>query len=215
MTFTKLEDFMKFTKYATSAGIALAFLLATGVSSDTFAQGRGNGGGRPSGNQGGGRPANTGRPTTGPGVDRGIDRSSDRSNGRSDDGRNTASERSNGRYDNGIERARMMRENRMREADREIERNPRVGEKLRMNANDLRSGYQTALITNPDLKFGQYVAANMIAPNLGSTNPNITANAILSRLAQGDSIGAALRSLGVGRDEAKRAEKAAKRQMND
>lgn len=200
---------MKFIKFTTLASVALAFLLALGAHSDAFAQGRGNGGGR--GNQGGG----TGRPTTSPGVDRGIDRSSDRSNGRSDNGRNTASDRSNGRYDDGIERARLMRENRSREADREIERHPRIGDDLHINANDLRSGYQTALATNPDLKFGQYVAANRIARNLGSSNPNITADAILAGLARGDSIGETLRDLGVGKDEAKRAEKEAKRQMEN
>jgi hypothetical protein len=205
---------MKFKKYASLAGLTLALLLSFGFSSEAFAQGRGNGGGRPSGG-GGGRPDGVGRPTTSPGMDRGIDRSSDRSNGRSDNGRNTASDRSNGRSDNGIERARMMRENRNREADREIGRNPRMGERIGMNANDLRSGYQTALTTNPDLKFGQYVAANMIARNLGRNNSNITSDAILSRLAQGDSIGEALRELGVSKDEAKRAEKEAKRQMKD
>ncbi len=199
---------MRFTKYTTLAGIVLAFLLSCGLNSDAFGQGRGNGGGgRPSGNPGGGNGA--GRPTTSPGVDRGIRRSSDMSNGRSDNGRQTASQRSNGRYDEGIGRARMMRENRSREADREIERN------LRMNANDLRSGYQAALITNPDLKFGQYVAANMIARNFSSRNSNITTNAILSRLANGDSIGEALRDLGLNKDAAKRAEREAMRQLEN
>jgi hypothetical protein len=205
---------MKFTKFASFAGITLAFLLTLGAFSDIFAQGRG--GGRPAGNPGGGgRPDTAGRPTTSPGVERGIDMSSRRTNDRSDTGRDTAADRSNGRDDAGLERARMQRENRAREADREIERNPRIGENLRMNANDLRGGYRAALATNPDLKFGQYVAAHMIARNLGSRNPDITAEAILSRLEEGDSIGEALRDLGVNRDEAKRAEKAAKRQMKN
>lgn len=190
---------MRFIKLTALGSIALAFLLAFGVNSDTFAQGRSGGG--------------MGRPTTSPGVDRGIDTSAASSNGRSAQGRSTASDNSNGRYDTGIEHARMMRENNSREANREIERNPQMGEKLHMNANDLRSGYQTALATNPDLKFGQYVAANMITRNLGSRNSNITADAILSRLASGDSIGQALRDLGVSKDEAKRAEKEAKRRM--
>ncbi len=154
-----------------------------------------------------------GRPTASPGVDRGISTSSDKSNGRADRGRDTASEHSQGRSDEGSERARMMRENRSREADSEIEKTPRIGDDMHMNANDLRSGYQTALAANPDLKFGQYVAANMIARNLGSRNSNITADAILSRLASGDSIGQALRDLGVSKDEAKQAEKETKRRM--
>ena len=211
---------MRFTKYATLASTTLALLLFFGISSDTFAQGRGNGGGRPAGNPGGGRGnggggSGMGRPTTSPGVDRGIDMSSGRSNGRSDAGRSTASDRSNGRYDDAMERARMMRENRTREADREMQRNPRLSENLRMNANDLRSGYQTALATNPDLKFGQYVAANMISRNLSSRYPSVTSSAILSGLANGDSIGETLRDLGVSKDEAKRAEKEAKRQLEN
>jgi hypothetical protein len=216
---------MRFTKYTTLASVVLAFLFAFGIS--TFAQGRG--GGKPAGNPGaggGGRPDNVGRPTnpgrptdvgrpTGIGVDRGINTASDRSSGRSDRGMETARTNSGGRSDAGIERARMQRENRTREAEREMQKNPRISENLRMNANDLRAGYQTALQTNPDLKFGQYVAANMIARNLGSRNTSITSQAILSGLASGNSIGETLRSLGVSRDEAKRAEKETKRQMEN
>jgi hypothetical protein len=215
---------MRFIKFTALASMSLAFLLVLGAVSETFAQGRG--GGRPTGagGGGGGRPSGVGRPTdmgrpsdmgrpTGTGVDRGMGTASERSGGRSDRGLETARTNSGGRSEEGLNRARMQRENRTREADREIQRNPRIGENMRMNANDLRSGYETALKTNPDLKFGQYVAANMIARNLGSTNSNVTAGAILSRLATGDSIGEALRDLGVSRDEAKRAEKEAKRRM--
>lgn len=207
---------MRFTKYAASAGIVLAFLLAFGVASDAFAQGRGNGGGRPAGNPGGGNGGGrgAGRPTTS-GVDRGLGNAGSRSGGRSEDGLGRASTNSDGRSDTGIERARMMRENRSREADRELQRNPRIGDNLRINANDLRSGYQNALLTNPDLKFGQYVAAHMIERNLGARYPNVTSEAILGGLADGDSIGKTLRNLGVNRDEAKRAEKEAKRQMEN
>jgi hypothetical protein len=206
---------MRFRKFATLAGFILALLLIVGTSSNAFAQGRGGGGGRPAGNPGNGGGNGMGRPSTSRGVDRGIDTSSDRSMGRSDNGRNTASDRSNGRYDEGIERARMMRENRNREANREIEKHPRMGDDMNMSANDLRNGYQTALETNPNLKFGQYVAANRLARNLGTTNPNITTDAILSGLSQGNSLGETLRNLGLSKDEAKRAEKEAKRQMEN
>ena len=110
---------MKIFKITTIACLSLAFMITLGISSDTFAQGRGGGGGRPSGNPG------VGRPTTSPGIDRGIDTSSSRSNGRSDTGRDTASSNSNGRSDNGIDRARLMREN-SNKADREIRENPRL-----------------------------------------------------------------------------------------
>ncbi len=203
---------MKLVKFTTFAGLALAFLLALGVNSNISAQGRG--GGRPSGNPGNGG----GRPTANPGVDRGIDRSSDRSNGRSDTGRATASQNSNGRSDDGIDRARSRRDNGMRSNERmpndnELNRYRGISQKLNTTPEALRSQYQTALANNPDLKFGQFVAANMIANNLGSRNPRVTASAILSGLQSGDSIGETLRNLGVSSSEAKDTEKRAKREM--
>lgn len=204
---------MKLVKFTTFAGIALAFLLALGVDSNIAAQGRGNGGGRPSGNPGNGG----GRPTTSPGVDRGIDMSSDRSDGRSGRGRDTASSRSDGRSDDGIERARNGRENSMRNmpSDNELNRFRGISHRLNTTPEALRSEYQAALATNPDLKFGQFVAANMIANNLNQRNPAITTSAILSGLQNGDSIGETLRGLGLSGDEAKRAEKEYKRQLKE
>ncbi len=69
------------------------------------------------------------------------------------------------------------------------------------------SGYQAALATNPDLKFGQYVAATRLAQNLGSRFPNITRNAILAGLASGRSIGQTLHDLGLSDHEASDAKK--------
>jgi hypothetical protein len=73
---------------------------------------------------------------------------------------------------------------------------------LHTNANDLRSGYQAALLTNPNLKFGNYVAATRLAQNLGSRHPGITRNAILDGLASGRSIGRTLQDLGLSEREA-------------
>lgn len=84
---------------------------------------------------------------------------------------------------------------------------------LRTNAGELRNQYQAALANNPDLKFGQFVAANMLARNLGSRFPNVTSAAILDGLAGGDSIGSTLKSLGVSSSEAKDAERQAKQAM--
>lgn len=203
---------MKLIKFTAFAGLALASVLALGIDSNISAQGRG--GGRPSGNQSGGG----GRPTANPGVDRGIDRSSDRSNGRSDTGRATASENSNGRSDTGIDRARSGRENGMRSNERmpndnELNRYRGISRKLNTTPEALRSQYRAALASNPDLKFGQFVAANMIANNLGSRNPRVTTSAILSGLQSGDSIGETLRNLGVSSSDAKDMEKRAKREM--
>jgi hypothetical protein len=82
-----------------------------------------------------------------------------------------------------------------------------------VNANDLRSGYQAALATNPNLKFGQYVAATRLAQNLGSRFPNVTRANILAGLADGDSIGRTLRNLGLSSDQANAAKKQAEREI--
>ena len=82
-----------------------------------------------------------------------------------------------------------------------------------MNANDLRSGYQAALAVNPNLKFGQYVAATRLAQNLNSRFPNVTRDAILSGLASGDSIGRTLQNLGLSSHEADTAKKQAEREI--
>lgn len=168
----------------------LVLVLATGA----FAQGkgRGGGGGRGSGNAGG--------PPPGRGVDRGIDNASSKSGGRSDDGLNNASAKSNGRSDAGLQRA---RDANLRRADNDLRDHPGLPRALHTNANDLRAGYQTALLTNPDLSFGNYVAATRLSQNLGSRHPNITRNAILSGLASGRSLGRTLQDLGLSERDSK------------
>ncbi|HEX8843093.1 MAG TPA: hypothetical protein VF791_00405, partial [Pyrinomonadaceae bacterium] len=148
------------------------------------------------------------------GVDRGIETSSGRSGGRADDGRGIASERSNGRADAGLERARLRREN-ARRADDDLREHPEMARRLHTTANDLRSGYQAALATNPNLEFGQYVAATRLAANLGTRHPNITRAAILAGLAEGHSIGRTLQDLGLSEREAKEAKKRAEREIKE
>ena len=177
--------------------IFVAFGVAFVITPSSFAQGRGHGGGG-----GGGRGASPGGPPSGAGVDRGIGRSSDASVGRADVGRGNASARSNGRSDAGLERARMANDN-LRSAESDLRRHPSIASDLRVNANDLRAGYQTALVANPNLKFGNYVAATRLARNLNGRNPNITRDAILSGLARGDSLGRTLQNLGLSKDHAK------------
>ena len=166
------------------------------------AQGRGRGQGGPPG----GMPAG--------GVGRGIGTSSTSSNGRADNGRATASDRSNGRSDTGLDRAAMRSENSAK-ANQDLNDHPEMAARLHTTANDLRSGYQTALLANPNLKFGQYVAATRLAANLGSRFPNVTTSAILAGLANGKSIGQTLHSLGVGKSDAKDAEKTVDREIKD
>jgi len=192
--------------------LALAIVLVSGLHYTTFAQGRGGGrgqgGGPPSGNPG------MGRQPSSIGVDRGINTSSDRSNGRADIGRGTASDNSRGRSDAGLERARLQREN-ARRADDELNDHPGMAGHLHTTANALRSGYQNALLTNPDLSFGNYVAATRLGTNLGRNHPNITTTAILSGLANGRSIGRTLQDLGLSEQEARDAKKQAEREIKE
>ena len=155
-----------------------------------------------------------GGPPSGVGVDRGINTSSDKSNGRANVGRSTASDRSNGRSDAGLDRARLQREN-ARQANDELRNHPELAARLHTTANDLRSGYQAALITNPSLKFGQYVAATRLARNLGQRFPNITRGAILAGLADGRSIGQTLQALGLSKQQAADAKKRADREVKE
>jgi hypothetical protein len=191
------------------ARFGLVFVLMAGLQVMASAQGRGRGAGA-------GPPAGTpsGGPPSGVGVDRGINTSSDKSAGRADTGRGTASDRSNGRSDAGLDRARLQEQN-SQQADNELRDHPGLAANLHTTANDLRSGYQAALATNPNLKFGQYVAATRLAANLGATNPNITTNAILAGLASGESIGQTLQDLGLSKQQAKDAQKRADREIKD
>jgi hypothetical protein len=187
--------------------LVLLFIFGACISANAQGRGRGGGAGRPSGNPGmGGRGMG--------GVDGGLGRASDRSDGRSDRGLGNASDKSNGRSDAGLDRARAANEN-ARQADEELRKHPGMANGMNQSANQLRSGYQAALATNPNLKFGQYVAANRIAKNLGTRNPNVTTDAILQGLSGGRSIGQSLQDLGVSSREAKEAEKQADREIKE
>jgi hypothetical protein len=197
-------------RFGTLAIFAFICLFLIGTQGAASAQGRGGGrgqGGRPAGNPGMGRPS-------GVGVDRGISTSSDRSNGRADTGRGTASDRSNGRSDAGLDRARLQRKN-AQHADQELNDHPRMAARLQTTANDLRSGYHSALVINPKLTFGQYVAATRLGRNFRGTNPNITRDAILVGLANGKSIGRTLQDLGLSEQAANNAKKKVEREIKE
>ena len=190
-------------------GLFVLVLLLGGTS--VFGQGKGRGGGV-GGGRGSGGGGGVGGPPAGVGVDRGLGNASTRSKGRSDDGLSNASEKSNGRSDAGHDRARMA-SSRLRDADKELREHPRMAQALNMNANSLRSGYQAALVLNPELKFGQFVAASRLGQNLGRRSPNITRDAILGGLASGRSIGQTLQDLGLTDDEASAAKKRVDREI--
>jgi hypothetical protein len=184
----------------------LVLVLATGA----FAQGKGRGGGGGSGRGGGS--GTGGGPPTGAGVDRGLGNASERSKGRSDDGLSNASTKSKGRSDEGIARA---RQNNLRRADDDLRDHPGIPRALKTNANDLRAGYQSALLTNPDLKFGHYVSATRLSQNLGGRHPNVTRTNILSGLASGRSLGQTLQDLGLSDRESNDARKQVERELKE
>jgi hypothetical protein len=90
-----------------------------------------------------------------------------------------------------------------------------VAKKLGTTPDALESAYQTAKQANPKLKRGQFVAANILAQNLGSKNPAITTQAILSGLQSGKSIGQTLQSLGLSSKDARAAERQADRDAKE
>lgn len=192
--------------------LVLFSVLVVSLSLSVMAQGKGRGGGG-----GGGRGSGSGHaggPPAGVGVERGIGNSSVHSEGRSDKGRDNASLKSGGRSDAGLERARIA-SSRLRDADRELRDHPNMARHLNLNANDLRAGYQTALLTNPELKFGHYVSATRVSQNLGSRHPNITRDAILGGLASGRSLGQTLQDLGLSDREANDVRRRAEREIKE
>lgn len=200
------------TKHLAVFKIVLFSLLVVALSSSVMAQGKGRGGGVGGGRGSGG--GHAGGPPPGVRVDRGIGNSSVHSDGRSDRGRENASVKSGGRSDTGQERARIA-SSRLRDADNEMRDHPNMARALHMNANDLRAGYQTALLTNPDLKFGHYVSASRVSQNLGSRHPNITRDAILNGLASGRSLGQTLQDLGLSERDANDARHRAEREIKE
>ena len=185
-----------------SFGLVSLFILGACINANAQGRGRGGGGG------------NSGMGGRGGGVGGGLGNASDRSNGRSDKGPGTSSGKSKGRSDDDMDRDRIAGEN-AKQADKELRDHPGMANGMNMSANQLRDGYKAALATNPNLKFGQYVAANRIAKNLGRRNPNITTNAILQGLASGKSIGQTLQGLGLSSKDAKDAEKTADQEIKE
>ena len=190
---------MTFNKFFFTSGLALAFVICVAVQVD-FAQGKGRGGG------GGGRPAGVGQPG---GGGRGIGNASVRSDGRSDTGLGNAGARSNGRSTSGLDRAQHAREKTNALSDNELNRYRGLSRKLGITPDEMRARYEAALLANPDLKYGQFVSAHVVADNLGGRFPGITSDAILAGYLNGDSLGQTLQSLRVPNDEAKAARKLA------
>ncbi len=90
-----------------------------------------------------------------------------------------------------------------------------VATKLGSTPEAMETAYLSAKQANPKLTRGQFIAANMVATNLGSKNPAITTQAILSGLQSGKSIGQTLQGLGLSSKEAHDAQRQASQMIND
>ncbi len=88
-----------------------------------------------------------------------------------------------------------------------------VATKLGSTPEAMESAYMTAKQANPKLTRGQFIAANILANNLGSKNSAITMEALLSGLQSGKSIGQTLQSLGMGASDADKAVDAANKEI--
>ncbi len=85
--------------------------------------------------------------------------------------------------------------------------------KLGTTPEALESAFTAAQQANPKLTRGQFVAANVLAKNLGDKNSAITTQAILDGLQSGKSIGQTLQSLGMGASDADKAVDAANKEI--
>ena len=119
-----------------------------------------------------------------------------------------------GRSDTGMGSARLQQQN-LEQADQELRDHPGMAANLHTSADELRTGYQAALTTNPNLKFDQYVVATRLAANLGATNPNIAAGGILNGIASHKSIGQTLQDLGLSKEQAKDAQKRTDKEIKE
>jgi len=81
--------------------------------------------------------------------------------------------------------------------------------KLNTTPEALQYAYERDREANPRLSRGNFIAANMLADNLGEKHPNVTTPAILSGLQRGESVGQTLQRLGLSAAEAKQARRAA------
>ncbi len=72
-----------------------------------------------------------------------------------------------------------------------------LSKKIGMSPEDARDWYERERDLNPNLTYGQFVAANMIARRNNSRYSNITTESILDRLRDGDNFGQAVKDLGL------------------
>ena len=86
-----------------------------------------------------------------------------------------------------------------------------LAKKIGLSPEAAHAWYKTERVLNPDLTYGQFVAANMIARKHGSRYPLLTTEGILTGLRNGGNLGQTVKNLGFGdkdyRKERKRIDK--------
>ncbi|HEX8096644.1 MAG TPA: hypothetical protein VF507_01355 [Pyrinomonadaceae bacterium] len=201
---------MKTKGFITLATLALASLLFFGMQTGANAQGRGGRGGGGGGGIGGGNPGRG----AGGGIGGGeLGRPSDRGPGRGGaNGGDGAGPGGRRRGNDGNSNSGGPRNG---DGPRDPNRLNGIATRLNTTPEALRTAYDTARAANPNLKFGQFIAANVIASNLSASNPNITTAAILAGLNNGRSIGRTLQDLGLSEQQAREAERAARRRAKE
>jgi hypothetical protein len=171
------------------AVIATVLLIIFAADSNAFAQKGGKGGG---GGKGHGKPDTAG-PTSSSTMDKGSGKQK---------GLENASTKSKGRSDAGQERARLAKDKANKLTDNDLNRYRGISKKLGTTPEEMRARYQAAVLANPNLTYGNFVSANVIADNAGGRFPNVTSENILSGLANGDSLGGTLRNLRLTKEQA-------------
>ncbi len=107
----------------------------------------------------------------------------------------------------------------MTPAEREREKDTKafsgVASRLGMTPEAMDDAFEAAHQANHRLSRGEFIAANMLAHDLGSTHPNITTQALLDQLKTRNNLGRALQTLGLTRQQAKQAMKTADREVKE
>lgn len=182
---------MKFSIYKSAVTLAIIALFLAAAGS-ALSQGRGKGSSASRGsNSSATRGANSG--SNSGSINRG------RSDDRRDNDRRGASER-RGKSDT----AEAGGANRFRG----------LSKQTGISQDNLRSRFEAERALNPDLTYGQFVAAHMIARNNGN-NKNISTDGILEGLRNGDSIGRSLHRAGLSNSQIKAERKRLKKLMKD
>lgn len=110
---------------------------------------------------------------------------------------------------------RMEKKDRSAKQKAESKRFRGLAKKIDLSPAEARAWYLEEKEANPDLTYGQFVAANMIARKHGKRNPRLTTEAILDKLRAGKSLGRAVKDLGLKDKVYKRTKDRINRDLND